>query len=123
MTSQHQSLLAALEESNGTKLIPSFTGWAAPNELERNLFSLPVRLGGLNSVSPTTLLQFVFRIRFLFMLHVSTIPFTVRIRFVCMKHANDRGFGCNNAEVSGACSQSHLLLPPFIDYYKIINGY
>ena len=50
-------LLAALEDSIKTKLIPSLKGRALPNELEQKLFSLPVRLGGLNIVSLTSLHQ------------------------------------------------------------------
>ena len=38
-----------------------------------------------------------------------------------MMYANDGGLGFNSAEVSGAAKATYS--SPFIDYYKIINGY
>ena len=47
-------LLDPLEDLIRIKLIPTLTG-QAPNNLQRSLFTLPTRLGGLNLVSPTSL--------------------------------------------------------------------
>ena len=41
-------LLLPLENSIRTTLLPKLTGRDAPNDLERSLFALPARLGGLN---------------------------------------------------------------------------
>ena len=48
-------LLDPLEQLIKTRLIPTLTGHAPPGDLERRLFALPVRLGGLNLVVPTSL--------------------------------------------------------------------
>ncbi len=45
-------LLLPLENST---LLPKLTGSDAPNDLERSLFALPVRLGGLNIGNPASL--------------------------------------------------------------------
>ena len=50
-------LLEPLEDLIRSKLIPSLTGRTAPNDLERKLVALPVRLGGLQLISPITLHQ------------------------------------------------------------------
>ena len=43
-------LLEPLEQFIRSKLIPAWTGRAPPNDLERELFALPTRLGGLGIV-------------------------------------------------------------------------
>ena len=48
-------LLEPLEETIRTNFIPTLTGRAPPNDIERKLFSLPARLGGLNIISPSSL--------------------------------------------------------------------
>ena len=48
-------LLDPLETIIRTKLLPSFTDRAPPNECLRSLFALPVRLGGLGVSLPTNL--------------------------------------------------------------------
>ena len=45
-------LLQPLEDIIRSQLIPSWTGRAPPSDLERELFALPVRLGGLGIVNP-----------------------------------------------------------------------
>ena len=49
------NLLQPLEDLIRTKLIPTLTGSTPPNDCERRLFALPVRLGGLNIISPVAL--------------------------------------------------------------------
>ena len=46
-------LFQPLEDVIRTKFIPCLTGRAPPNDLERNLLSLPPRLGGLGIPNPT----------------------------------------------------------------------
>ena len=48
-------LLQPLEDIIRSNLIPALTGRAPPNDLERNLFALPSRLGGIGLVNPTKL--------------------------------------------------------------------
>ena len=45
-------LLQPLEDTIRTQLFPKLTGREAPNDLERCLFALPARLGGLNLTNP-----------------------------------------------------------------------
>ena len=45
-------LLQPLEDFLRTKLIPTLTGTTSPNDLERRLYALPIRLGDLNIISP-----------------------------------------------------------------------
>eukprot|EP00731_Ephydatia_muelleri_P007729 Em0004g67a len=47
-------LFQPFEDVIRTKFIPCLTGRAPPNDLERNLLSLPPRLGGLGIPNPTT---------------------------------------------------------------------
>ena len=49
-----QQLFQPLEDVIRSKFIPCLTGRAPPNDLERNLLSLPPRLGGLGIPNPTT---------------------------------------------------------------------
>ena len=60
------NLLQPLEDIIRSRLIPAWTGRAPPNDCERDLFSLPARLGGLgvtdkirlyNSIQPTCPVQ------------------------------------------------------------------
>ena len=44
-----------LEDTIRCQLIPAWTGKAPPSDLERDLFALPTRLGGLGIVNPVTL--------------------------------------------------------------------
>ena len=46
-------LLQPLEDIISTRLIPALSGRQAPNNLERNLLSLPARLGGIGLTNPT----------------------------------------------------------------------
>ncbi len=46
------NLLQPLEDAIRLRLIPAITGKSAINDLERDLFSLPTRLGGLNIPNP-----------------------------------------------------------------------
>ena len=48
-------LLLPLENSIRTTLLPKLTGRDAPNDLERSLFALTARLGGLNIGNPASL--------------------------------------------------------------------
>ena len=48
-----EALLLPLEEAICTVLIPSITGQNAPNDLLRELFTLPCRLGGLGIPNPS----------------------------------------------------------------------
>ena len=50
-------LLQPLEDIIRSRLIPAWTGRASPNELERELFALPARLGGLGIINPTNSLS------------------------------------------------------------------
>ena len=50
-----EPLLQPLEECVRTLLIPAPTGRTPPNDTDRALFSLPVRLGGLGIDNPSTL--------------------------------------------------------------------
>ena len=45
--------LQPLEDIISTRLIPALSGRQAPNNLERNLLSLPARLGGIGLTNPT----------------------------------------------------------------------
>ena len=45
--------LAPLENALRTKLIPALTGQGAPNDILRELFSLPCRMGGLGILDPS----------------------------------------------------------------------
>ena len=55
-TNQNFKTFAGLLESSiQSQLIPAITGRSAPGELERKLFSLPARLGGLGITDPTSL--------------------------------------------------------------------
>ena len=47
-------LLVPIETSIRTILLPKLTGQDAPNDVERCLFSLPARLGGLNITDPSS---------------------------------------------------------------------
>ena len=47
-------LLQPLEDIIQSRLIPAWTGRAPPNALERDLFALPARLGGLGIVNPSS---------------------------------------------------------------------
>ena len=47
-------LLQPLEDVIRTQLIPAWTGRAPPNDLERELFALPARLGGLGITNPVS---------------------------------------------------------------------
>ena len=47
------SLFQPLEDCIHSELIPKFLGRDIPGKLERDLFSLPVRLGGLGLFNPT----------------------------------------------------------------------
>ena len=47
-------LLVPIETSIRTILLPKLTGQDAPNDVERRLFSLPARLGGLNITDPSS---------------------------------------------------------------------
>ena len=55
-----EDLLGPLEDCIRHNLIPSLTGRAPPSNLDRNLFALPARLGGLGIVNPTLLSTFEF---------------------------------------------------------------
>ena len=46
-----------LEDIIRSKLIPNLTGRSAPSDTERELFSLPARLGGMGLINPSTLSQ------------------------------------------------------------------
>ena len=48
------NLLVPIETSIRTILLPKLTGQDAPNDVERRLFSLPARLGGLNITDPSS---------------------------------------------------------------------
>ncbi len=50
-------LLLPLENSIRTTLLPKLIGREAPNDLERSLFALPARLGGLNIGNPASLAE------------------------------------------------------------------
>ena len=50
-------LLQPLEDYLRNNLIPTLTGTDPPNDLVRKLYALPVRLGGLNIISPSSLSQ------------------------------------------------------------------
>ena len=50
-------LLLPLENSIRTTLLPKLIGREAPNDLERSLFALPARLGGLNIENPASLAE------------------------------------------------------------------
>ena len=47
-------MLVPIEVSIRTSLLPKLTGHDAPNDVERHLFSLPARLGGLNITDPSS---------------------------------------------------------------------
>ncbi len=49
------NLLQPLEDAIRLRLIPAITGKPAINDLERDLFALPTRLGGLNIPNPTNI--------------------------------------------------------------------
>ena len=51
------SLLQPLEDLIRSRLIPAWTGRAPPSDLERELFALPARLGGLGIVNPASSLS------------------------------------------------------------------
>ena len=47
-----ENLLSPLEDAIRMKILPRLTGRDAPNDQERCLFALPVRVGGLNLINP-----------------------------------------------------------------------
>ena len=49
-----EHLLQPLEDIIHSNLIPAWTGRVPPNDLERELFALPARLGGLGIVNPAS---------------------------------------------------------------------
>ena len=49
-----EHLLQPLEDVIHSNLIPAWTGRVPPNDLERELFALPARLGGLGIVNPAS---------------------------------------------------------------------
>ena len=51
-------LLSPLEQAIRCRFIPALTGQTAVNDLERDLFALPARLGGLGIFNPTQLTDF-----------------------------------------------------------------
>ena len=51
-------LLQPLEDAIRHKFIPALTGQCAPNDTERELLALPVRLGGLGIINPAQLTSF-----------------------------------------------------------------
>ena len=51
-------LLQPLEDTIRTQLLPKLSGREAPNDLERCLFTLPARLGGLNLANPASCSNF-----------------------------------------------------------------
>ena len=53
-TPEIQHLLQSLEDTIRTQLLPKLSGREAPNDLERCLFALPARLGGLNLMNPVS---------------------------------------------------------------------
>ena len=53
-TPNSEHLLQSLEDIIHSKLIPAWTGRAPPNDTERELFTLPARLGGLGIVNPAS---------------------------------------------------------------------
>ena len=50
-------LMQPLEDIIRSKLIPNLTGRSAPSDTERELFSMPARLGGMGLINPSTLSQ------------------------------------------------------------------
>ncbi|KAL5502789.1 hypothetical protein EMCRGX_G009613 [Ephydatia muelleri] len=50
-------LMQPLEDIIRSKLIPNLTGRSAPFDTERELYSLPARLGGMGLINPSTLSQ------------------------------------------------------------------
>ena len=44
-----EELFESLEDTIRSHFIPALTGMAAPSDIERNLFALPCRLGGIGS--------------------------------------------------------------------------
>jgi hypothetical protein len=54
-------LLQPLEDAIRHKFIPALTGQCAPNDTERELLALPVRLGGLGIINPAQLTSFQHR--------------------------------------------------------------
>ncbi len=53
-TPNKDHLLQPLEDIIRSQLIPAWTGRAPPNDVERELFGLPARLGGLGIVNPAS---------------------------------------------------------------------
>ena len=49
--------LAPLEDAMPTAFIPALTGLDAPGDLERDLFAMPVRYGGLGLVNPISIAE------------------------------------------------------------------
>ena len=47
-----ENLLSPIEDAIRMKILPKLTGREAPNDLERCLFALPTRVGGLNLIDP-----------------------------------------------------------------------
>ena len=56
-TPMKDSSLQPLEDLIRSRLIPAWTGRAPPSDLERELFALPARLGGLGIVNPASSLS------------------------------------------------------------------
>ena len=50
-------LMQPLDDIIRSKLIPNLTGRCVPSDTERELFSLPARLGGMGLTNPSTLSQ------------------------------------------------------------------
>ena len=50
-----EELFEPLEDAIRSHFIPALTGMAAPSDIERNLFALPCRLGGIGVANPMTL--------------------------------------------------------------------
>lgn len=53
--SQHWPPTTTAQRHHRSRLIPVLSGRPAPNDLERYLLALPVRLGGMGIIDPTTL--------------------------------------------------------------------
>ena len=89
-------LLQPLEDCIRSRLIPALTGRAPPSDTVRELLALPVRLGGLGIVNPTTLSSSE---------HLASINISAPLRNLILKQYS---FECYEAQIN-AKREAHKL--------------
>ena len=92
-------LLQPLEDCIRSRLIPALTGRAPPSDTVRELLALPVRLGGLGIINPTTLSSSE---------HLASINISAPLRNLILKQNHEYSFECYEAQIN-AKREAHKL--------------